>query len=336
MYDYVVMLQRRTSLTSLASLLGLLTITTLGAGCASEVPDDGDGVTLEGLTEGDAEREAARALAEADATGRDFEGDEGKASAGGGSGLGTQSLDLTGDLGSGTWAYDFRVTTDGRTSTTLGSSRRDARMMGASTHKLFTGFAAFANKTVEASTLTYMLRTSNNQLANFAMCKNGVALGRYSATCKSVTTATAAMKMPDAIRETFEWHREQGENLSSTLTMTDGSGLNTTNVLTVGDLVEVLMAGRRHARYSEWKKMLAQPGVSSTLRSRFSGYEGKLYAKTGTYHQDGGGVKSLAGYVELGGGRTLVFAVVGNGVGDANAAMGRIEKSVKKAVEEAR
>lgn len=315
----------------LASLLPLMFLTVPAIGCAQTVADD-DAVAFEGLTEDDADREAARALAIANAQRRDFEGDEGR---GGSGGVRTQTIDLGSSLGAGTWAYELRVTRDGRASTLVGGSRTDASMMGASTHKLFTGFAAFSNRTVPAATLTYMLRTSNNQLANFAMCKNGVALGHYTATCKSVTTATAAMKMPDAIRETLEWHREQGESLSTSLSMSDGSGLQTTNHLTVHDLVEVLMAGRRHARYGEWKVMLAQPGVSSTLASRFAGYEGKLFAKTGTYHEDGGGVKALAGYAELSGGRTLVFAVVGNGVGDPNAAMKRIETSIVKAIEAA-
>jgi hypothetical protein len=316
-----------------AALVGLC-VGVLAAGCAVDGAEETPaGTTLEGLSAEDAEREAARALATANAQHRDFEAAEGRPSGAVTTGaIGPRSVDLAGDLGGGTWAYELRVTTDGTTSTELGASNQAASMLGASTFKLFTGLAAFANKTVAVSTLTYALRTSSNPLANFAMCKNGTALGGYPATCKSVTNATAAMHMDDAIRATLAWHREQGETLSPLLTMVDGSGLQATNRLTADDLVAVLMAGRRHAGYTRWREMLAQPGVSSTLQSRFAGYEGKLFAKTGTYHDDGGGVKALAGYAELSRGRTLVFAMIGNGVGDPDAAMDRIEIAVKKAI----
>jgi hypothetical protein len=317
-----------------AALVGLC-VGVLAAGCAAEGAEEPEtGTTLEGLSAEDAEREAARALATANAQRRDFEETEGRPPSGAVTTgpIGPRSIELGGDLGGGTWAYELRVTTDGTTSTELGASNQAASMLGASTFKLFTGFAAFANKTVAVSTLTYALRTSSNPLANFAMCKNGTALGGYPATCKSVTNATAAMHMDDAIRATLAWHREQGETLSPLLTMVDGSGLQATNRLTADDLIAVLMAGRRHAGYTRWRDMLAQPGKSSTLLSRFAGYEGKLFAKTGTYHDDGGGVKALAGYAELSRGRTLVFVMIGNGVGDPDAAMDRIEIAVKKAI----
>lgn len=318
----------------LRPLVAATSLLLFGIGCGgAPAAEEDEAVTLEGLTEEDAERAAARALATANAKRLDFErGEGGSANAGG---VRPANVDLGGDLGAGTWAYDLRITTDGRTSTSLGSANTETAVLGASTFKLFTGFAAFANKTVQTSTLAYMLRTSSNPLANFAMCKNGVALGEYRATCKSLTNATTAMKMPTAIAETLAWHREQGEKLSTSLTMVDGSGLKVENKLLVGDLVEVLMAGRRHPDYAKWKDLLAQPGVSSTLMTRFPGYEGKLFAKTGTYFDDGGGVKSLAGYVELSNNRTMVFAIVGNGVGDPKTALDRIEKGLLKAIAEA-
>jgi hypothetical protein len=318
----------------LPAALGGLLLATLSAGCGPERPDELDvGTAFEGLSADDAEREAARALANADAERRDFEGAEGRRTSAGTSGsLRPQSVPLGDELGGGTWAYAFRVTTDGVTSTELDGSNQGTSMFGASAFKLFTGLAAFANHTVAAPTLTYTLRTSSNQLANFAMCMNGIKLGGYKANCRSVTNATPTMRMEEAISATLAFHREQGVVLSPAFTMTDGSGLQTTNRLTADDLVAVLMEGRRHEGYARWRDMLAQPGKASTLLSRLKGYEGKVFAKTGTYHEDGGGVKVLAGYGELSRGRTLVFSVIGNGVGDPDKAMDRIELTVKKAI----
>ncbi len=144
------------------------------------------------------------------------------------------------------------------------------------------------------------------------------------------------MRMKDAIPATKEYLGEQGVPLSTTFTMKDGSGLDAGNVLTIDDLTRLLDDVNVDPKRAEFLDMLAQPGVSSTLRTRFAGLEGKLFAKTGTYYEDGGGVKSLAGIVVLGGGKSLVFAVVGNGTGDPKAALDRIEKAVVAHVDAAR
>lgn len=322
----------------------LLSVTACATPDASTEEDDDRATTLEGLTEGDVEAAAARALANANRSNADFEPGEGRADRGDGDvasstteagGLHPLSLgdDLTRALGKGTWTYAFRITKDGRTSTDVATAQTDRNMWAASVFKVFTGFTAFANRSVADDTLTLMLRTSNNALANFSMCKNGETLGGYRANCSSVAYATTAMKMNTAIAGTTTWLRdEQGITLSSAFTMKDGSGLLPQNKMTIDDVMSVLMAARRHDGYERFKDMLAQPGKASTLRARFAGMEGKVFAKTGTYPSTGAGTKTLAGFVELSGDRTMVFAVFGNGVGAVSPAMGRIEVAVKKAI----
>ncbi|MBS2014193.1 MAG: D-alanyl-D-alanine carboxypeptidase [Deltaproteobacteria bacterium] len=330
-----------------ALLLATVTLASLAA-CsspgASTDEDDGSAATLEGLSEGDVEGAAARALASAERARTDFEPGEGNADRGGDvapsaatvtSDLRPLSLheDLDRALGAGVWAYAFRITRDGRTATDLATQSTDRIMYAASVFKVVTGFTAFAHRAVADDTLTFMLRTSNNALANFSMCKNGELLGGYRATCSSVAYATSAMKMGNAIQETTKWLREeQGVALSSSFSMKDGSGLLPQNRMTIDDVTSVLMAARRHDGYERFKNMLAQPGKASTLRARFAGLEGRVFAKTGTYPSTGKGTKTLAGFVELSGGRTMVFAVFGNGVGAVSPAMGRIEGAVKKAI----
>lgn len=324
----------RSACTSLVFLL----LAIVPIGCSQPVEheeDDGD-VTLDGLTGEDVERAASRALARANAAGTDFESAEsGPATAAPSDAEIHPASTLSGldrALGAGTWAYAFRITKDGRTSTELASANASRSMWAASVFKVVTGYTAFANQTVAPDTLTFTLRTSNNALANFSMCKNGEKLGRYTADCKAVAYAPATMKMGAAIAASKEWLRGRGVELSTSFVMKDGSGLLPDDHMTVDDIVSVLMAARRDPGYATFREMLAQPGKASTLRSRFAGLEGKLFAKTGTYPSTGAGTKTLAGFVDLGRGRTMVFAVFGNGVGAVSPAMGRIESAVRIAI----
>ncbi|MBL8610913.1 MAG: D-alanyl-D-alanine carboxypeptidase [Myxococcales bacterium] len=332
-------MRRHTALLSLT-----LAALPLVPGCATEATAPDDAVTFEGLTEADLEGQAKAALARADRDGTDYEPGEGGADPSTADvepaavdpspirPASISSAEIERALGAGTWGYVFRVTSNGRSSELVASGNATRSMYGASTFKVPTGFTAFAHGNVAPATLTYMLRTSNNALANFTMCKNGETLGRYQAQCAAREYAPATMRMGDATRETTAWLRREGADLSPSFVMKDGSGLLPQDRTTPADLVEVLMVARSHERYRDFREMLAQPGKPSTLRARFAGFEGRLFAKTGTYPRTGNGVKALAGYVELGGGRTLVFAVLGNGVGPVSPAMGRIEKAVRLVV----
>lgn len=311
--------------------------------------DDGAGESLEGLTAEDADAKAKAILDRANATGKNFEDEENRDARGGTSpanvalaftppspSLRTLADDARAALGEGTWGFRFTVVDSAGTRTLLSEDKTTTKLMGASTFKLFTGWTAFKTASTRASTLTLMLRASQNNLANLAMCQNGEKLGRYDAPCVSRTTPSTAMRMKDAIPATKTYLGGEGVALSSTFTMKDGSGLDSGNVLTIDDLTRLLDDVNADPKRDEFLDMLAQPGVASTLKDRFDGLEGKLFAKTGTYYVDGGGVKSLAGIVLLGGGKSLVFAVVGNGTGDPKKALDRIEKAVVLHVDAAR
>jgi hypothetical protein len=320
-------------------------------GCSAETagdPDDLAGEGLEGLTADDAEARAEKLLAQANANRTNFENEEsltraqsGVAPAGlpfteGSVGIRTLADDTRDGLGRGTWGFRFEVLDEAGRKTVLSEDKTAQKLMGASTFKLFTGWTAFKTGSTRASTLTLMLRASKNNLANLAMCQNGEKIRGYDAACTAQTTPTSALRMRDAIPATRSYLGEQGVGLSSTFTMKDGSGLDSGNVLTIDDLTSLLEDVNADPKRDTFLDMLAQPGVSSTLVSRFSGLEGKLFAKTGTYYEDGGGVKSLAGIVKLAAGKALVFAVVGNGTGDPKAALDRIEKAVRLNIDAAR
>jgi len=325
-----------------------------GTGCSAEVTggegDDTSGESLEGLTAEDADVKAKAILDRANAAGKNFETEENLTRAASATTpasvmpsytpptprFRTLTDDTRAALGTGTWGFRFTVVATGGEKTLLSEDKTTTKLLGASTFKLFTGWTAFKTGSTRASTLTLMLRASQNNLANLAMCQNGEKLKGYDAPCVSRTTPSAAMRMRDAIPATKEHLAEQGVALSTTFTMKDGSGLDAGNVLTIDDLTRLLDDVNADPKRAEFLDMLAQPGVASTLRTRFAGLEGKLFAKTGTYYEDGGGVKSLAGIVLLPAGRSLVFAVVGNGTGDPKAALDRIEKAVTLQLDAAR
>lgn len=238
--------------------------------------------------------------------------------------------DTTSSLGRGTWGFRFVVLPPNGPQRVISTRNETRQLYGASTFKLFTGWTGFTTASTAKSTLTVMLRRSDNALANLALCQAGEKLGRYDAPCRAVAAAPASMRLPTAVGATKAHLGGRGVAFSSAFRMADGSGLSASNRLTVRDLTALLADIHTDAKGAEFKRMLAQPGVSSTLASRFSGLQGRLFAKTGTYVNTGGGVRALAGFVELRSGGTMVFAVVGNGVGDPGAAMSRIEAAVRK------
>jgi D-alanyl-D-alanine carboxypeptidase/D-alanyl-D-alanine-endopeptidase (penicillin-binding protein 4) len=92
----------------------------------------------------------------------------------------------------------------------------------------------------------------------------------------------------------------------------DGSGLSAYNLVTPRALVAVLrhMAAGPHA--GTYRRALAEPGEEdSTLERRLAGFEGRVFAKTGTISN----VNSLSGYLVGYGGREVVFSILSNGSG---------------------
>jgi D-alanyl-D-alanine carboxypeptidase/D-alanyl-D-alanine-endopeptidase (penicillin-binding protein 4) len=95
----------------------------------------------------------------------------------------------------------------------------------------------------------------------------------------------------------------------SKLVLADGSGLSRKNRLTAASLHQVLVALHRHPAGPEFRESLAEPGEEGTLRRRFTGLSGRVFAKTGTLN----GVSALSGYVLTKSEKWIVFSMLMNG-----------------------
>ncbi|NND05704.1 MAG: D-alanyl-D-alanine carboxypeptidase/D-alanyl-D-alanine-endopeptidase [Saprospiraceae bacterium] len=88
----------------------------------------------------------------------------------------------------------------------------------------------------------------------------------------------------------------------------DYSGLSPENTLTARAMIEVLAEINRHPEeYIDFKKTLAQAGVSGTLSNMWknSPAQGKIWAKSGSIS----GVLNYAGYMESKSGKNLAFCL---------------------------
>ena len=97
---------------------------------------------------------------------------------------------------------------------------------------------------------------------------------------------------------------------STQFSLSDGSGLSSSNLVSPLAFTQILRFMRRHPRYATFAAGLPQAGMVGSLRNRFLGtpLAGRVRAKTGSISR----VQSLSGYVELGGGKTLTFSVEAN------------------------
>jgi D-alanyl-D-alanine carboxypeptidase/D-alanyl-D-alanine-endopeptidase (penicillin-binding protein 4) len=97
---------------------------------------------------------------------------------------------------------------------------------------------------------------------------------------------------------------------STQFSLSDGSGLSSSNLVSPMAFTQLLRFMRRHPRYASFAAGLPQAGLVGSLRNRFLGtaLAGRVRAKTGSISR----VQSLSGYIEVGGGRTLTFSVEAN------------------------
>lgn len=97
---------------------------------------------------------------------------------------------------------------------------------------------------------------------------------------------------------------------STQFSLSDGSGLSSSNLISPLAFTQILGFMRRHPRYPSFAAGLPQAGLVGSLRNRFLGtpLAGRVRAKTGSISR----VHSLSGYIESGGGKTLTFAVEAN------------------------
>ena len=97
---------------------------------------------------------------------------------------------------------------------------------------------------------------------------------------------------------------------STQFSLSDGSGLSSSNLVSPLAFTQLLRFMRRHPRFAGFAAGLPVAGMVGSLRTRFLGtpLAGRVRAKTGSIAR----VQSLSGYVELGSGKALTFSVQAN------------------------
>jgi D-alanyl-D-alanine carboxypeptidase/D-alanyl-D-alanine-endopeptidase (penicillin-binding protein 4) len=100
----------------------------------------------------------------------------------------------------------------------------------------------------------------------------------------------------------------------------DGSGLSAQNLLSPRTITQILEYARNQPWGNVYREALPTPGLAkSTLSNRLQGFEGKIFAKTGTITN----VASLSGYVTTASGKQLIFSIMVNSAGRPSAAIRR-------------
>jgi serine-type D-Ala-D-Ala carboxypeptidase/endopeptidase (penicillin-binding protein 4) len=94
---------------------------------------------------------------------------------------------------------------------------------------------------------------------------------------------------------------------STQFSLSDGSGLSSSNLASPLVLAQLLRFMRHHPRYAGFAAGLPLAGATGSLKTRFVGtpLAGRVRAKTGSIAR----VHSLAGYIELGGRSSLIFSI---------------------------
>jgi D-alanyl-D-alanine carboxypeptidase len=202
-----------------------------------------------------------------------------------------------------TWAYHFELITPKGVTKLLTQQDTQVLVKPASTMKIFTGWWAFKMKNRTDSYLYQMLRRSDNNMAEATAQRLG-----------------GVLTMQD-------WYIEQGLPLDETnFIAADGSGLSYDNRATCEIEIKLLRMIKKDASYSRFKRLLAQPGKDGTLKTRLTGYTGKLFAKTGTLNR----TASLSGFLETSKG-TVVFCVLSDYLNiSLTSARKKIDAMVKK------
>ncbi len=92
----------------------------------------------------------------------------------------------------------------------------------------------------------------------------------------------------------------------------DGSGLSSADIVTPRAIVHILRYMAARPWGEAFRHALAEPGEEdSTLERRLAGYEGRVFAKTGTISN----VNSLSGYLVGNDRHEIVFSILSNGSG---------------------
>jgi len=113
---------------------------------------------------------------------------------------------------------------------------------------------------------------------------------------------------------------------STQFSLSDGSGLSSSNLVSPLAFTQLLRFMRRHPRYGTFAAGLPQAGQVGSLQTRFVGTRlaGRVRAKTGSISR----VQSLTGYIEPDPGRTLTFSILANNHAQPTRAMLAVIDSV--------
>lgn len=94
------------------------------------------------------------------------------------------------------------------------------------------------------------------------------------------------------------------------ISISDGSGMSPTNLLSTQAISKLLVGMRRHPHFEAFSNSLPMAGVDGSLEYRFRNtpLRGRLQAKTGYIS----GVRALSGYLKTKSDKTLIFSVATN------------------------
>jgi D-alanyl-D-alanine carboxypeptidase/D-alanyl-D-alanine-endopeptidase (penicillin-binding protein 4) len=106
---------------------------------------------------------------------------------------------------------------------------------------------------------------------------------------------------------------------STQFSLSDGSGLSSSNLMSPLVLAQLLRFMRQHPRYAGFAAGVPQAGAVGSLKNRLVGtpLAGRVRAKTGSIAR----VHSLSGYIELGGRSPLTFSIQANHHAESNRTM---------------
>jgi D-alanyl-D-alanine carboxypeptidase len=205
--------------------------------------------------------------------------------------------------------------------------RANQLMIPASTQKVSTGYLAYVNSCYPVYSKTDSNTYLNRHKSPSTHSKSINALLHYSHNERAEQALNSCGGIGNL--KNFYINNDFGIQTAE-YNPVDGSGLDTDNLVTPSTQIKILEKIYRSGNYTAFKKLLAQPGSYGTLKSRFSGYTGKIFAKTGTMPSTG--VKSLMGFFETSKGVLLFSVIVNKASGKTGAAFSEIENFVTEVV----
>jgi D-alanyl-D-alanine carboxypeptidase/D-alanyl-D-alanine-endopeptidase (penicillin-binding protein 4) len=138
-------------------------------------------------------------------------------------------------------------------------------------------------------------------------------LGKVVASSGSSITEAGHTSESKGIEVVRTFLREAGVD-SSSLSLTDGSGLSRDDMVTADATLQLLTYMRRHRYATAFRDALPIAGVDGTIRNRMKGTpaQNNLRAKTGELRS----ASSLSGFVSTAAGEELVFSIMVNNYPD--------------------